>query len=483
MVSSRHSPRHSRKSPRAGGRPRRRRGGRLQEWIAGSAALTGLLGMGAVAMHAASDHASTAAYTAVSCAAPPKLAADSTSYTPLGVNATSTGQLATATAQFGHLPVIRVYYTGLPDPNAWTTGAPGINGSAVVLSFRVPPAKILSGSDDAALSHFFDSAPAGYPIYYSYYHEPEPFITGGQFTLAEYKAAWSHIVAIADAAHNPYLRSTLILMGWDLDPQSGINFRDFLPAGNVISTLGWDAYPAGTVHNQNPQLTPPADFMGPEVAASQSVGLPFGFAEFALGRQAGRPGWLAEVASYLRSSGAAFGTLFNSAGFPWMKLNDASSIQAWRDAVSGSGLGMSAPPSGSPPGASAPTASARATHSAPSRPGTPAPTTPTATLTAPVITNAAVSPAAFAPTGANHVRIMFKLSQPADISICILGGEGRVLRELDRPTQPTGWSSSWYFGYSAHEGLLPAGTYPVLIVASNAMGSTTAETELTITAQ
>ena len=78
---------------------------------------------------------------------------------------------------------------------------------------------------------------------------------------------------------------------------------------------------------------------------------------------------------------------------------------------------------------------------------------------------------------------MFKLSQPADISICILGGEGRVLRELDRPTQPTGWSSSWYFGYSAHEGLLPAGTYPVLIVASNAMGSTTAETELTITAQ
>ena len=268
--------------------------------------------------------------------------------TLLGVNATSPSQLSNRTAQFGHLPILRVYDTGMPDPSLWTTGVQGINHSAVVVSFRSPPSTVLSGADDAALARFFDSAPTGYPIYYSYYHEPEPLVQGGTFTVAQYKAAWAHIAAIAAAAHNPYLRSTLILMTWDLDPASGINWKDYLPAGNVISVLGWDAYPAGTVHDSDPQPTPPADFMGAAEAASRQAGLPFGFAEFALGTQADRPQWLAEVASYLQSTGALFGTLFDSTGFPWMELTDSPSIQAWRAAVGGSGSG-SAPAARLPP--------------------------------------------------------------------------------------------------------------------------------------
>jgi hypothetical protein len=424
------------------------------------------------------NHAAVAALSKRSCSAAPRPAADSSATTLLGVNATSPGQLTTATSEFGHLPILRVYYTGMPDPDAWTTGVQAINKSAVVLSFRVPPATILSGRDDAALSHFFDTAPTGHPIYYSYYHEPEPFVTGGQFTLSEYKAAWTHIVAIADAAHNPYLKSTLILMAWDLDSRSGINFKDFLPPGNVISTLGWDAYPAGTVHDQKPQPTSPTDFMGPEVAASKSVGLPFGFAEFALGTQAGRPGWLAEVANYLQSSGALFGTLFNSTGFPWMELNDTASIQAWRNAVDHSALGAPVPapqasPSRSAPASPTPTA-------APT--GKPMPT-PTAAQTSLVITEPAVSPVTFAPTGANHVRILFKLSHAANISICVLDSQGAVVRKMDRADQPAGWSSIWYFGHDERGNLLPAGRYPVLIVASDAEGSTTAETTLTIAAR
>jgi hypothetical protein len=487
MPRSRHLPRHSGRSSslRGRSRPPKRREPRRYGWFAATAALALLVGTGAAAVHAAGNPAATAAFSGANCSAVPKLAADSSTVTPLGVNATSTGQLTTATSEFGHMPIIRVYYTGLPDPRAWTTGAPGINKSAAVVSFRVPPTTILSGADDAALSHFFDTAPTGHPIYYSYYHEPEPFITDGSFTIAQYKAAWTHIVAIADAAHNPYLKSTLILMAWDLDSRSGFNFKDFLPSGNVISTLGWDAYPAGTVHNQNPQPTTPADFMGPEVAASRSVGLPFGFAEFALGTQAGRPGWLAEVARYLQSSGARFGTLFNSVGFPWMELNDSGSVQAWRSAVAQSSLDTPVSgPVASPSPSSAPTPTPRPSTPVPtpSGTGTSAPA-PTAAPTGPVITEPTVSPATFAPTGANHVRILFKLSQRADIAICILSSQGTVLRQLDRPDQPAGWSSSWYFGHGSGGNLLPAGRYPVLIVASNSAGSTTAETELTITAQ
>jgi len=253
--------------------------------------------------------------------------------TLLGVNATSPSQLSKDTSEFGHLPILRVYYTGMPDPDLWTTGVQGINHSAAVVSFRSPPSTVLSGADDAALARFFDSAPTSYPIYYSYYHEPELLVEAGTFTVAQYKAAWAHIAAIANAAHNPYLKSTLILMSWDLNPSSGINWKDYLPAGTVISVLGWDAYPAGTVHDADPQPTPPADFMGAAEAASRQVGLPFGFAEFALGTRANRPQWLAEVASYLRSTGALFGTLFDSTGFPWMELTDSPSIQAWRAAL------------------------------------------------------------------------------------------------------------------------------------------------------
>ena len=106
-------------------------------------------------------------------------------------------------------------------------------------------------------------------------------IKNGQFTFAQYKAAWTHIVAIADAAHNPYLHSTLILQHQDARPGDQVQLQE-LPASQRSyqhSRLGCD--PNGTGDDWDPQPTPPAQFMGPAVAASKSVGLPFGFAEFA----------------------------------------------------------------------------------------------------------------------------------------------------------------------------------------------------------
>lgn len=425
----------------------------------------------------------TSAPAAATASLTPRPAADTSTDTLLGVNATSPGQLTTDTADFGHLGVLRVYYTGMPDPNLWTTGVQGLNHSAVVVSFRSPPSTVLSGADDAALAKFFDSAPAGNPIYWSYYHEPELLVQAGSFTVAQYKAAWAHIAAIAAAAHNPELKSTLILMSWDLDPASGINWKDYLPAGDVISVLAWDAYPAGTVHDSSPQPTPPADFMGAAEAASRSVGLPYGFAEFALGTQADRPQWLAQVASYLRSSGALFGTLFDSTGFPWMELTDQPSIQAWRAAIGGSGGLASAAPAPSPTStvsSPAPTAS-----SPPSKVPSPAVTPssasapPAGPLTS-LISQARVDPAVLMPTGQDHVRILFKLSQTANVNICVIDGHGLVQRELSKADDPAGWSSIWYFGYNAHGALLPAGRYTVAIAASSSSGSSVAQTKLAI---
>ena len=254
-----------------------------------------------------------------------------------GVDASSPAAITQATSEFGHVPIVRIFYTGLPSPNAWATGAPVASHSAVIVSFNALPEAILSGADDAALSHFFDTAPTGHRIYYSYYHEPEGHIQQGQFTLSAYKAAWTRIVALADAAHNPDLKSTLILTSWDLNPQSGRHWKDYLPAGGIISTLGWDDYPPGSccspIQDRNAQATSPTEFLGREIAAAKSAGLPFGIAEFALATPNGRPAWLIGVANYLASSGALFGTYFNAPG-PG-RLNDSASIAAWRRIIAG----------------------------------------------------------------------------------------------------------------------------------------------------
>lgn len=390
---------------------------------------------------------------------PDTLTVSSNSNGPLfGASASSLSQLSQTTGQFGHMPIVRVFYPGLPSSNAWTTGAPGLNRSAVIVSFKALAQTILSGADDASLKHFFDSAPTGHPIYYSYYPEPERYIAAGLFTVAEYKAAWTHIVALADAANNPDLQSTLILTSYDLNPQSGRNWKDYLAGGNVISTLGWDAYPAGTVEDKNPQATPPADFMGAAVAASKSAGMPFGFAEFALATENGRPTWLTDVGNYLASSGALFGTYFDSSGFAGMQLTDPSSISAWRSVIARSGTNVPLTPN-SPPNSSSGSAVSAGL----------------------AISSLTADPAALVGNGSGHVRISFGLSQAADVTICVLNSHGSVVRQLALPGLSAGEHTHRYAGRDTAGHLLAAGKYPVLIVASNSKGSATAEMTLTVT--
>jgi hypothetical protein len=255
--------------------------------------------------------------------------------TLFGATISSTADLTTKTAQFTHLPIVRVYYPGLPTSNAWTTsGMAGANDSAIIVSFKALPTDILSGADDAALSQFFDDAPSGHAIYYSYYHEPEDNIAAGQFTLPDYLSAWAHVVTLANAAKNPELHSTLILMAWDLVPASGRNWKSYLPSGGIISTLGWDAYPP------NGTGTPtPASFMGAAVTASKGAGLPFGFAEFGTTTVTGRASWLTSVGTYLRTTGALFGSLYDDSyagglgGGGTFYVSDTLSLHAWKVVV------------------------------------------------------------------------------------------------------------------------------------------------------
>jgi FlgD Ig-like domain len=398
----------------------------------------------------------------------------------LGSSYASLSELSQLTSAFGHMPVVRVYYPGLPAAEAWSAnGKAGANHSAVVVSFKALPNTILSGADDAALSHFFDTAPTDHPIYYSYYHEPEDNIAAGEFTLAGYKQAWAHVAALANAAHNPQLHSTLILMAYDLEKSSGREWKDYLPAGNIVTTLGWDAYPAGAVADKNPQLTPPATFMGPAVAASQSVGLPFGFAEFGVEDLPGRAAWLDSVGSYILNSGAVFGTLFKGA-----QMSDSSSISAWRGAISTAvaeiAAGTPAPTlTPTPPASTAP-----ASTPSPSTPPSPAPSaSPTATSGSPSSAGAWIAGLTSSPAelvGHGRVVIRFTLAQNSDVEVSIVGADGKAVREIPKPARRAGKITISYYGYDGHGHLLANGQYQIVVVASNTSGSSTAEIPLII---
>jgi hypothetical protein len=251
----------------------------------------------------------------------------------LGVTVTTGHDLGQDEAQFGHLPIVHVYYSGLPPANAWS-GTAGKAGAAVIASFAANPSAVLSGADNAALSHFFDTAPRNHRVYYSYIHEPEHAVNHEGLNVTLYREAWLHVAALAAKANNPELIPTLILEEYDLrlgsrGPAANRNWKQYITP--VIKVLAWDTYPAGTG-----KPMPPSFLMAPAIAATQSLHLAYGFAEFGIPTAQGRATWLNEIGGYLMSSGALFGTYFDSSIYRGYRLTDTASVAAWRHWVQAS---------------------------------------------------------------------------------------------------------------------------------------------------
>ena len=376
----------------------------------------------------------------------------------LGATVAGTSQLARDTAEFGHMPIVHVYYTGLPPRDAWSRGPLAQCKADVIVSFNAKPSQVLSGGDNAAIAHFFDTAPRGHLIYWSYIHEPEHEIVRNEFTTAAYKAAWPHVAALANAAHNPYLRSTLILMAYDLRPGAHRNWKSYLPAGHIISTLAWDAYPGQQGGVRSPR--PPAQFMGAAIAASKSVHMPYGFAEFGMSSTRTQPGWLNQVGAYLLRSGAVFGTLFDSPNVrPSFEVTNRNDMVVWRKYVQASirANGVGGSPVGGGGGGG---------HHA--------------------VTGLAVAGLALSrgggidPNGQRYVTIGFRLNQRADVTVLVLNGSSTVSRLMAVPRQSSGTVQVRYYGYDSRRQPLATGQYRILVVASNSGGSATAETGLLV---
>jgi hypothetical protein len=245
--------------------------------------------------------------------------------------------LAREDEQFGALQIVRIYFQGLPEP--WDSAKLAPVHRPMILSFKALPESVLSGADDTELTAWFASAPRGFPIYWSYFHEPEDQIAAGEFTSYQYKAAWAHIATLAAAAHNPYLHPTLILMAWDLTPWTGRNWRNYFPGRSVVQYIGWDVYNHRSISNAG-FYARPAQLFGRIVRLMNSIDMPWGIAEMGSLLATGdngvaRAAWLRAVASYLEVKGAAWCSYFDSNIGGIYEMYDPSSISAWRSVVSG----------------------------------------------------------------------------------------------------------------------------------------------------
>lgn len=241
--------------------------------------------------------------------------------------------------QFGRLGILRLYFSGLPPP--WQQSKLAGAKRPVIVSFKAPAQTVLSGADDAGLRAWFRSVPRRYPVYWCYFHEPENNIASGEFTAAQYRAAWAHIAAIARSVHNPYLHPTLILMNWTLNPRSGRNWREYFPGKSVVQYIGWDAYNPKAL-SQHGGYEAPSVMFRRIVRLMRSLRMPWGIAEvgslLAAGDSgAGRAAWLQLVASYVRGAGAAWCSYFDADVGGVYELSDAPSIQSWRKAITGKG--------------------------------------------------------------------------------------------------------------------------------------------------
>jgi len=238
-------------------------------------------------------------------------------------------QLARIDSYYNGLEMVRVFYT---QPPAWSNVL-NVGSRTLSISFKFAPRDVTAGKYDAYMTNWFKTAPRDKDIYWTYYHEPEDNIAAGEYTAADYRAAWTRLRKLADTAGNPRLRSTLILMSWTAFAKSGRNWRDYYPGRNVIQVLGWDAY---NMRAKSGEYHEPAGVFGTPIAISRNEGLPFAFPETGSHLVAGDSGamraeWVRASVKYLLEQKALFVAYFD---IDWStgdyRLRDPYGMAAWR---------------------------------------------------------------------------------------------------------------------------------------------------------
>ncbi len=244
-------------------------------------------------------------------------------------------------ARYGRLDVVRMFDSTAPPRTLWQNRGPSVAARVVVGSFRMPPREVLAGVWDQEVLHYFQTLPGDVTLFWSYFHEMERHIDAGEFTAAEFRAAFRHVVDLAASVCRSQAYPTLVLTGYTALAASGRDWRTYYPGRNYVSVMAWDPY--NHASSQPDVYEPPAVLYDPVVAVSAEAGKPFAIAETGSqlipgdrnGRQ--RAAWLAEVAAYAVRHDAVFVTYYDSIGYngPDYRLRDRASADAWSSVLRG----------------------------------------------------------------------------------------------------------------------------------------------------
>ncbi len=241
--------------------------------------------------------------------------------------------VADSDAAYGRMDVVRVFYPGLP--SAWP-GRAGNLDRPVVVSFKASPSAVLSGKYDDFFADWFRQAPDTHDIWWAYWHEPEDEVEHGVFKAQEWRDAYRRIAGFADAANNPKLHNTVILMCWTLNPNSGRTFANYFPGSDVVEAMAYDCYS----HPSDPTSYSTApDMFARVVAKADELGIPFGIAEVGSrlsdGDSSGakRAEWLKYIAGWVGARDGQFMSYFDSYAGGEFRLLDEPSRIAWHEVV------------------------------------------------------------------------------------------------------------------------------------------------------
>ncbi|MEV6968657.1 hypothetical protein AB0M47_26430 [Hamadaea sp. NPDC051192] len=241
-------------------------------------------------------------------------------------------------ANYGPADMLRAFFSGAPGD--WTTNSK-LNGTAPVnVSFKYPPAEVAAGTHDAALRTFFSTAPSDRTVWWTFFHEPEDNIAAGEFTKAEYIAAWRRIWTITHetAVYKANVKATLVLMDWSLDPASGRNWLDYYPGDVYVDVLSWDIY---NFYDDNASLTDNETMAEhqvrrPSLATTLARGKPFAISELGYLDANDRAAFLADLANWARDNNTVFVAYYDyNLNFDY-RLHDVASQQAWHSAIDNS---------------------------------------------------------------------------------------------------------------------------------------------------
>lgn len=265
------------------------------------------------------------------------------SYVQVGAGQSFPEALRRTEDRYGRLDVVRLFRA---EPGGWDAQqwAAATQGRQAVISFRVPPAQVLSGRYDAAFRTFFRSAPTDRRTWWTYYHEPDVAWQHGELRdRAQYRAAFQRLARLARAADNPRLQTTVVLVGWTANPKSGQRVQDYWPGAALTDVVAWDVYNGWATRDGSYGTTDQVDLAR---RASQALHVQWGLAEF--GSQlvrgddgSGRARWLRTISRYADDHGAQFAAYFDTDSGPQhadYRLTDTPSRLVWRAVLSGAAL-------------------------------------------------------------------------------------------------------------------------------------------------